>query len=77
MGLALVALGVVIAIKGHQFKIKDYATPINIGASLFFGIVLLWWAFSENKPWGIGFETITMAVTVVLAVLGVLTLTGL
>ncbi|MGY3547842.1 hypothetical protein ACVWZ4_003231 [Bradyrhizobium sp. USDA 4472] len=80
MGIALVVLGTVICLQhltGNEFKIKDYAVPVNVGTCFFFGFVLLWWAVSGgNNQWGIGFETITMAVTVVLAVIAMLALTA-
>ena len=73
MGIALLFLGLVIWRFG--FNPKEYAVQINVVACVFFGVILLWWAATPNRDWGIGFPSITMAVTVVLAVIAILTLT--
>lgn len=76
IGVTLLVLGFWI-LRFGDLNLKDYSAPVNIGTCILFGIVLLWWAVSANKEWGIGFETITMVVTVVTAVIAILTLTRL
>ena len=75
MGIGL--WGLALAIHFADFKIHDHQKKINIGTCVFFGLIVFWWVFSEGKSWGIGFETITMAVTVILSVIAILTLTAL
>jgi hypothetical protein len=72
MGTMLIALAAALCFS--EFTVKDYSREINVGTCLFFSGILFWWASSEGKAWGIGFETITMAVTVVLAVIAILAL---
>jgi len=74
MGLAMIGLALGIY---FGFKISEYPKPVNILTCIVFAGILFWWAFSEDKEWGIGFETITMAVTVILAVIAILTLTSI
>jgi hypothetical protein len=74
-GVALVVLG--LAIFGSFIvDLKAYRLTVNGGACVLFGLVLLWWAFSEEKDWGVGFETVTMTVGTITAVIAILTLTG-
>jgi len=74
-GVALLALG--FAILGSIIvDLKAHRLAVNGGACILFGVILLWWAFSAGKDWGIGFETVTMTVGVVTAVIAILTLTG-
>lgn len=76
IGGALIALAIGIA-SGWSPNFQDRSTlkVVNGGSSVLFGIVLLWWAASEDRAWGIGFETVTMVVGVVTAVIAILTLT--
>jgi hypothetical protein len=76
LGFLLIVLAVCIGFGfTPDFKDKDTLIAVNAGSSALFGGVLLWWAASENKAWGIGFETVTMVVGVVTAVVAILTLT--
>jgi hypothetical protein len=75
MGLALIGLALAYGIA--DFKLREHPKAVNIVTCVVFGGILFWWAFSEDKSWGIGFETITMAVTVILAVIAILTLTSI
>jgi len=47
---------------------------IDGGASVLFGAVLLVWRFSEDETWGVGFESVTMIVGVVTAVIAIFAL---
>jgi hypothetical protein len=76
MGAGLLIFGGLVAVFG-DINPKDHAYFINVATCIFFGFILLWWAISEHMCWGIGFETITMSVTVILAVVAILTLTHL
>jgi hypothetical protein len=76
LSVSLLALGACIAFgPSPDFKNPITLKIVNGGSATLFGIVLLWWAVSEEKDWGIGFETITMVVTVVTAVVAIFTLT--
>src|SRR5216684_7303501 len=89
-GLAVVGFGIFTLYTGQTPNRLEYL--INGGASILFGLVLLWWVFSQENPqeqgfrwpnpfyrgkrnWGIGFETITMVVTVLTAIVVIFTLT--
>ena len=74
MGLALI--GLALGFHLYDFKIRDHSKAVNITSCVVFGAMLFWWALSEAKTWEIGFETITMAVTVILAIVAILTLTS-
>jgi len=75
--LAIALFILALAIWITDFHINDHAKAVNIFTCIFFGGVLFWWAVSWGKAWGIGFETITMSVTVILAVIAILTLTSI
>lgn len=76
IGVALIALGACTLLGVHVSLDKnELARLINGGSSALFGIVLFWWAISERKTWGIGFETVTMVVGVVTAVIAIFTWT--
>ncbi|PJG53793.1 hypothetical protein CVM73_18950 [Bradyrhizobium forestalis] len=66
MGIAILGSFVV--------DVRAHRVVVNGGACILFGLVLLWWTFGENESWGIGFETVTMTVTVVTAVIAILAL---
>ncbi|SFQ05044.1 hypothetical protein SAMN05216330_11445 [Bradyrhizobium sp. Ghvi] len=71
--LALLTLGIVIFASG-AVDIRSNRVIVNGGACVLFGLVLLWWTFGEGRDWGIGFETVTMTVAVVTAVIAILAL---
>ncbi|MCP1846828.1 MULTISPECIES: hypothetical protein [unclassified Bradyrhizobium] len=72
-GSALLILGIAI-LTSYIVDIRAHRAFVNGGACILFGSILLWWAFSEGKNWGIGFETVTMTVAVVTAVIAILAL---
>jgi hypothetical protein len=74
-GAALLGLGITI-LASVVVDLRAHRTAVNGGACLLFGTILLWWTFSEGKRWGIGFETVTMTVAVVTAVIAILALTA-
>ena len=69
-GIALLALGGLISSK-VVISLKAHPEIVNGGACILFGFVLLWWTFSEEKKWGIGFETVGMTAAVVTAVIAI------
>ncbi|MBH5370960.1 hypothetical protein [Bradyrhizobium glycinis] len=77
-GGALLLLGAAILVSFFVFGVivdlRAYRVGVNGCACILFGLVLLWWAFGEGSDWGIGFETVTMTVAVVAAVIAILTL---
>lgn len=75
IGFLLVVLAISIFL-GAIDNLKQHRILVNGGSSLLFGIVLFWWAVSNKRQWGIGFETVTMVVGVVTAVIAILTLTS-
>ena len=73
-GVLIVVLAVCIFM-GWIKDLKDHKTFVEVGSTLTFGGVLIWWSVSNNlKKWGIGFPTVTMVVGVVTAVVAILTL---
>jgi hypothetical protein len=78
VGIALLILGGAILapmiVDVGTIDIRAHRVVVNGGACVLFGLVLLWWAVTEGKDWGIGFETVTMTVAVVTAVIAILTL---
>jgi hypothetical protein len=82
IGFLLVALGLAAWISTPFFVdwiagLRSHARAIDVAASLLFGVVLLWWAASAgDKPFGIGFETVTMVVAAVAALIAIFTLTN-
>jgi hypothetical protein len=77
LGFLLLALGVCIGfgLFTPDFRDATMRKIVNAGSSSLFGIVLLWWVMGEDRTWGIGFESVTMIVGVVTAVIAILTLT--
>jgi len=75
-GAVIVVLGILIFFSLVTVDVKTHRDAINGSASVLFGAVLLWWAASEDKQWGIGFETVTMTVAVVAGLIAILTLTS-
>jgi len=71
--LALLILGTVIFASG-AVDIRANRVIVNGGACVVFGLVLLWWTVGEGSDWGIGFETVTMTVAVLTAVIAILAL---
>lgn len=83
--------GLIPSVHSLESIIKYFATEgiINFYASLFFAIILIWWAVSDdttepgsrsflfypNRSWGLGFETVTMTVTVIAALIVIFTFT--
>jgi hypothetical protein len=57
-----------------DLKDKETVKLLTGGSSLLFGSVLLLWCFGENKEWGVGFESVTMIVGVVTAVIAIFAL---
>jgi hypothetical protein len=76
LGGSLLVLAYVVIIRGYRPNLGDPTTfKVGIGGSAaLFGMVLLWWVAGEGKKWGIGFETITMVVTVVTALVAIIAL---
>ncbi|MGY4466944.1 hypothetical protein ACVWWK_002626 [Bradyrhizobium sp. LB9.1b] len=72
-GGALLLLGGAI-LASYVVDVRANRVIVNGGACILFGVVLLWWTFGEDKNWGMGFETVTMTVAVVTAVIAILTL---
>jgi hypothetical protein len=86
-GVLVGIIGIAELAHAPPYKCED---AINGGSGILFAIVLLWWVFSDENPygkfrwsnpfylgrhWGIGFETVTMVVTVVSALVIIFTLT--
>jgi len=71
-GAALLIFG--IAILAYPLDIRAHRVIVNGGACILFGLVLLWWTYGEGREWGVGFETVTMTVAVVTAVIAILAL---
>ena len=87
VGIALLVLGAHVPFFGQQFipNARNSELWIDAAASVIFGGVLLYWAFSNEEPrgpsfvhpfgtdtnWGIGNPTVTMVVGVVTAVIAV------
>ena len=82
VGCAALLFGVAFIRSQLEIDWKTCAKWIDVGSCLAFGLVLIWWALSkkraEHEPHSagkIGFETITMIVAVVTAVVAIFTLT--
>jgi membrane protease YdiL (CAAX protease family) len=87
-GIGVGGIGIYTLYAGVTPDKREYLT--NGGTSIVFALIMLWWVFSREKPrepgfrwqafyeernWGIGFETVTMVVTVVTALVAIFTLT--
>ena len=67
---------------GRFFDVGQFEKVIDIGSCAIFGAVLLWWGlckpfatYDRSTAGKIGFETITMIVTVITALIAIFTLT--
>ena len=75
VGVGLVALAI-FTFAGWSPDLKDKETVklLTGGSSVIFGIVLLLWCFGEHHEWGVGFESVTMIIAVVTAVIAIFAL---